>query len=83
MQAIKDGDYKAAREYSIKAIDITPQLAGYFIKELKKKGIEYIVAPYEADAQLAYLNQTSYIEGVITLDSDLVVYGKNCSTLIS
>ena len=34
-----------------------------------------MVAPYEADAQLAYLSKIDYIQGVITEDSDLLVFG--------
>ena len=36
--------------------------------------IEYLVAPYEADAQLAYLSKIKYVNLVITEDSDLLVY---------
>ena len=38
-------------------------------------GIDVIVAPYEADAQLAYLNTTQIADYVITEDSDLVLFG--------
>lgn len=58
-------------------------------KVLKKADIEYIVAPYEADAQLAFLSMrcltcsslylflivSGYIDAVITEDSDLIPYG--------
>ena len=37
--------------------------------------IDYIVAPFEADAQLAYLELQGIIQGIITEDSDLVVFG--------
>ena len=35
----------------------------------------YVVAPYEADAQMAYLERISLVDGIITEDSDLLVYG--------
>jgi len=38
-------------------------------------GIDVIVAPYEADAQLAYLNRAKIADYVITEDSDLVLFG--------
>jgi exonuclease-1 len=38
-------------------------------------GIDVIVAPYEADAQLAYLNRSKIADYVITEDSDLVLFG--------
>lgn len=46
---------------------------------LRSENIEYVVAPYEADAQLAYLcslePEKGGIVAVITEDSDLVAYG--------
>jgi exonuclease-1 len=42
---------------------------------LKKANIEYIVAPYEADSQLAYLYFNGDISAVITEDSDLMTFG--------
>ena len=42
-------------------------------------GIEFIVAPYEADAQLAYMYKTGRADVVITEDSDLIAFGvKKC-----
>jgi exonuclease-1 len=38
-------------------------------------GVEKIVAPYEADAQLAYLSQSGYVDFVVTIDTDLVPFG--------
>lgn len=37
--------------------------------------VQYIVAPYEADAQLAYLEKTGVIDAILTEDSDLLVFG--------
>lgn len=46
---------------------------------LKSENVEFVVAPYEADAQLAYLSSLEAEEGgiaaVITEDSDLLAYG--------
>lgn len=38
-------------------------------------GVDLIVAPYEADAQLAFLNIQKFADYVITEDSDLVLFG--------
>ncbi|VDP55846.1 unnamed protein product [Schistosoma margrebowiei] len=38
-------------------------------------GVDCVIAPYEADAQLAYLNRTGYADFVITEDSDLLLFG--------
>ena len=45
------------------------------IKALHKLGVDVLVAPYEADAQLAYLNKINVAQIVITEDSDLVLFG--------
>ena len=34
-----------------------------------------MVAPYEADAQMAYLERIGLVDGIITEDSDLLVFG--------
>jgi exonuclease 1 len=42
---------------------------------LKTESVEFIVAPYEADAQLAFLALNGHVHAVITEDSDLLAYG--------
>lgn len=37
--------------------------------------MKLIVAPYEADAQLAYLSRSGTVDVVITEDSDCLPYG--------
>lgn len=66
----------AVRKYS-ESINITHEMTLEFIMELKKRHVEYIVAPYEADAQLAFLSLTHYVSLVITEDSDLLAFGCN------
>ena len=58
-----------------KAIDVTPLMARELIEELKRLDVPYVVAPYEADSQLAYLEKQGVISGVISEDSDLLVFG--------
>lgn len=58
-----------------KAVDVTPDMARELIEELKRAGIQYLVAPYEADAQLAYLERQGIIQGMLSEDSDLLVFG--------
>ena len=45
------------------------------VQECRRIGVECIVAPYEADAQLAYLEKEGIVDLVITEDSDLLVFG--------
>jgi exonuclease 1 len=61
-----------------KAIDVTPEMARQLIDELRKSGIQYIVAPYEADAQLVYLERKGLISGILSEDSDMLVFGAKC-----
>ena len=68
---------KASQAYKtlMKAVDVTPEMTHELIQELKKLKVAYVVAPYEADAQLAYLEQKGIIDGVLSEDSDLLVFG--------
>ncbi len=45
------------------------------LQALQQRGVEFIVAPYEADAQIAYLALNGLVDVVITEDSDLLAYG--------
>lgn len=58
-----------------KAVDVTPMMARELIDELKRLDVPYVVAPYEADSQLAYLEKQGTISGVLSEDSDLLVFG--------
>ncbi|KAG0706957.1 exodeoxyribonuclease 1 [Suillus ampliporus] len=69
------GRHKEAREYFVKCIDVTPQMAYQLIKALRAENVPYIVAPYEADAQMAYLERIGIVDGIVTEDSDLLVFG--------
>ena len=75
LKLIRKGMEKEAQSKRLEGIDINPQMAYEFIKLLKQKGIEYYVAPYEADIQLAYLDKINYVDCIITEDSDLLALG--------
>lgn len=72
---LKAGKPSQAHRELQKAIDITPEMARALIDELEKHDIPYVVAPYEADAQLVYLERQGIISGIVTEDSDLLVFG--------
>lgn len=57
------------------ALAITPLYAHYLMLELDKLNIPYIVAPFEADPQLVYLEKTGKADVIYTIDSDVIVYG--------
>ncbi|KAK6921229.1 XPG-I domain [Dillenia turbinata] len=75
----KEGDIRAASELFQRSISITPKMAHQLIQILRSENVEYVVAPYEADAQLAYLSsleaENGGIAAVISEDSDLLAYG--------
>lgn len=75
LELYKTGRVTQARQEFQKAIDVTPYMARLFIERLKSLNIQYVVAPYEADAQLVYLENHGIISGIISEDSDMLVYG--------
>lgn len=78
LQLLQAGKAAQAQQELQKAVDVTPLMAREMIEELKAAGIPYVVAPYEADSQLAYLEQQGTIDGVLSEDSDLLVFGVRC-----
>ncbi|KAI0701399.1 PIN domain-like protein [Cytidiella melzeri] len=74
------GKHSQAREFYVKCVDVTPQMAYQLIKALKAESVDYVVAPYEADAQMAYLERVGLVHGILTEDSDLLVFG--CKTVL-
>ena len=45
------------------------------VDHLKKRGIQYRCAPFEADGQLAYDERMEYISGIISEDGDIIGLG--------
>ncbi|MED6194867.1 hypothetical protein PIB30_032523 [Stylosanthes scabra] len=84
MAKLKEGNVVAASELFQRAVNITPMMAYQLIQTLRSESIEFVVAPYEADAQLAYMSNLEVEKGgitaVITEDSDLIAYG--CPAII-
>jgi exonuclease-1 len=78
LELLKVGKTAQAQQELQKAVDVTPEMARAFIEELKHHNIQYVVAPYEADSQMAYLERKGIINGVLSEDSDLLVFGVKC-----
>lgn len=77
MELIKMGQVAEGKNLLKRAIDISHEIALELIKYCQNENIDCIVAPYEADAQLAYLNISGIADVVITEDSDLTLFGCN------
>ncbi|XP_014476434.1 PREDICTED: exonuclease 1 isoform X2 [Dinoponera quadriceps] len=75
LELIKMGQTNEGKNLLKRAIDITHEMALELIKYCQSENIDCIVAPYEADAQLAYLNISNIADVVITEDSDLTLFG--------
>ncbi|KAI1305288.1 Exonuclease 1 [Halotydeus destructor] len=74
---MKKGQEAKAREKLRSTVAVTQEMARKVIAALREKNIQYIVAPFEADAQMAYLVANGYADLAITEDSDLILFGVN------
>ncbi|KAI4291726.1 exonuclease 1 [Pancytospora philotis] len=72
---LQRGNPSKARELMRRSISITPELLSLTLAGLRAAGVEYIVAPYEADPQLVLLEKIGYIDAIMTIDSDLITFG--------
>lgn len=71
----KKGDRRLAWKEYMKAADVTPEMAKSVMVELQRKHVKYVVAPYEADSQMVYLEKTGVVDGILSEDSDLLIFG--------
>ncbi|XP_053688445.1 exonuclease 1 [Sabethes cyaneus] len=79
-ELLRDGRIDEARSFLRRCVDITHGMALQLIQECRKRNVDCVVAPYEADAQLAFLNKKGIAQAVITEDSDLMLFG--CSKVL-
>ena len=69
------GDEENAKKYFRMALKITNVMLNTLIEILKRLNIQVVVAPYEADAQIAHLCINGDADFAITEDSDLILFG--------
>ena len=74
------GDTEIARKVCKRALTVSDKMINTMIAILKKFGIQCYSAPYEADAQIAYLCRQKLCDVAISEDSDLIPYG--CPSVI-
>mmetsp|Transcript_15948 Transcript_15948/g.23302 ORF Transcript_15948/g.23302 Transcript_15948/m.23302 type:complete len:623 (+) Transcript_15948:151-2019(+) len=70
-----EGNMAQAIIHYQRSVSIKPELVNEVIKLLDRENISYIISPFEADAQLAYLSLNDFVDVVISEDSDTLVYG--------
>lgn len=75
MELMRKGNHSEARNYLRRCVDVTHEMALQLIKSCRAMNVDCVVAPYEADAQLAFLNKIGLADYVITEDSDLTLFG--------
>ncbi|KAH0267643.1 PIN domain-like protein, partial [Aureobasidium melanogenum] len=78
LEYLRLGKASQAQAELQKSIDVTPEMARQLIDELRKLNLPYIVAPYEADSQMVYLERCGLVHGIVSEDSDLLVFGARC-----
>lgn len=75
IELMRKGKHKEAQNYLRRCVDVTHEMALQLIQACRQINVDCIVAPYEADGQLAYLCKIGIADYVVTEDSDLVLFG--------
>jgi hypothetical protein len=67
LQCLGEGKASEAFKHFSTAVDVTPAMAKEWIKTIQGvPNVSFVVAPYEADAQLAFLSRAGLLDAVIT-----------------
>lgn len=74
-ELVREGKIEEARREFSKAVTITHDHAVELMRQCQSIGVDCIVAMYEADSQLAYLNKIGLADYVVSEDSDLILFG--------
>lgn len=69
------------RSMIVQSVSISPEMITRTMSVLRRLNVDFVVAPYEADAQLAFMYRQGLIAGVVSEDSDLIAFG--CHRLLS
>lgn len=77
---LKANNLSRAKELMKRCVSINEYFLCSVLEFLKKNDIEFIISPYESDAQLTYLQRINYIDYILTEDSDLILFG--CTNIL-
>jgi exonuclease-1 len=77
---LTEGKRDEAATLFARSIKVKGSMINVVVDVLENIGVKYIVAPYEADAQIAYLVKENIADFAISEDSDLLVYG--CENIV-
>ena len=75
MQMAEKGHEDEARKYFARSLILRTKMIDLLVDILRTLEIEVVVAPYEADAQIAYMVRSGQADFAISEDSDLIAYG--------
>ena len=75
IELLREGRQHEAAPLLGKATGVAPWMATRLIDELRARDIPFVVAPYEADPQLAFLVREGHADAALSDDSDLLAYG--------
>ena len=75
LNLLRAGKIVEGKQLIGESVDVSHDLVVNLMKECRKMNIDCIVAPYEADAQLAYFSINKIVSCIVTEDSDLLAYG--------
>jgi exonuclease-1 len=70
-----DGHEEEASNMLMRCMNVSGRVKKEVIIALGAVGIRYLVAPFEADSQLAFMSRQGEVDYVISEDSDLLVFG--------
>ncbi|CAD8124281.1 unnamed protein product [Paramecium sonneborni] len=73
-ELLQNGNTEEAKKYFQRCLKIRKKMMYTTFDVLRELDVKFIIAPYEADAQLAHLSLSGQCDFVITEDSDLICY---------
>lgn len=75
-QLLSEGKTSEAHDFFQRSVRITAQVVENTIEAMRSLSmVDILVAPYESDAQLAFLTNAKKAYAVVTEDSDLIAFG--------